>query len=125
MSSGSDNTLYIREVSWEDIQEAGGAKGWYYPQNYVSQWMPLYKPIHRNIITLFILLAIILFVTGLIMPFVTGDWSYLWAILGSFISWGINRNFLKRFFLINLSENEAFYNQVRNSDMADIVKVQL
>jgi len=125
MSPAPDGTVSIKEVSWEEIKAAGGAKGWYYPQTYISQWMPFYRPVHRNIISFFILLTFVILIAGIIFSVVMGDWAYLLVILGSFVSWKLNRYFLKRFFLVNMSKNEAFYNRVRDTEMADIVKVLL
>ena len=91
MSPAPDHTVFIKEVSWEDIKEAGGAKGWYYPQNYISQWMPLYRPAHRNIISLFIGLALISLAMGVILPIIIGDWWFLLIVVGALVSWKLNR----------------------------------
>lgn len=116
----------IKEISWERLQEVqSNIFGWVYPRRNISPFISGFPRAQQLALGLYSNGAIVMFIAGVVLPFVMG--SLWWALLipGAVALWKINRKSMEQFFLKNLRDNQTFYEAVRQSSMGDIVKVVL
>lgn len=114
----------IRDVSWEQLNEtAKQIRGWVYPHRDVSQFIPWFTGGQQLALNFYIIVAVVMLIAGLALPFLTRSWWWLVLVPGSIVVWRANRKSMEQFFLQNLKENRAFYDAIRESPMGDEVKV--
>ncbi len=116
----------IKQISWDQLQQVQDKfDGWIYPRRALTPFISRFSITQQMALGLYSNGAIIMFVAGLALPFFLDSWWWLLLIPGAVVVWKANRKSMEQFFLKNLSENQAFYDAIRETEMGNIVKIVL
>jgi hypothetical protein len=98
-------------------------KGWVYPKRNVSPFIPRFSKPQRAAINFYGWIALAMLIGGFVLPFVLSSWWWALLVPGGIACWRANRQSMEQFFIENLTTSQAFYDLVRTTEMAQLVKV--
>ncbi len=115
----------IKDISWEHLKQIESQiVGWIYPRRNISPFIPAFTRAQQAAINLYGWIAIFSFFAGIVLPFFMSIW-WLVLVLVAIIVWRANRKSMEQFFLKNLLENRTFYEEIRQAEMGEMVRVVL
>lgn len=114
----------INQITFDELQaRMEEIEGWIYPRRNISSCIEIFPRTQQYALSLYVVVAISVFLAALILPFVFGNWWWLTLIFVASIIWKANRKSMEQFFLKNLQNEREFYDRLRASAMGNLVQI--